>query len=232
MSRFIFILVFVFSFSVAFSQDYVDDDTSFYTPMFERDTNARVHVGVKVGTLVRGLVYQSNPDPQYSDSINSWSSENKMGFVFGLVMDARLSPHWNLESGFDIVVSKIEMSAYFQSTQIVGITNYTSFKIPAWFNYAPKVKSNRMFFGGGAIFSMDISRRTDKYNRLIQFNNVNLMLGLGFGYRMQLPSKSNLNFDVQLQYGLRNLVSDDDNFYNNAMNSINIWELIFCIWLN
>jgi hypothetical protein len=55
------------------------------------------------------------------------------------------------------------------------------------------------------------------------------MVGVGMGYRMRLPSLSNLNFELQLHYGLINMVADENNFYNQAVDKINLWEVSFYI---
>jgi len=232
MKRYFILILFISNFSLAFSQNDVETDTSFYTPMFDRDTNARVHMGVKVGSLIQGVMYKANQDPQYKDSISTWRSDNHVGFLFGLVVDTRLSPHWNLKSGFDIVVSKISLYTEEDSLSSIRSSNYSTIQIPAWFTYAPRIKANRFHFGGGIIWSADISKREVKFNRLVQLNTTNLILGLGMGYRVQLPSKVALNIDMQLRYGILNMVSKDDNFYNNAMDSINLWEFVLFVSLD
>lgn len=232
MNRYILIILIIFSSVKSYAQDYSDEDTSFYEPMFERDTLARLHIGVKVGALMQGVVFKANTAPLYADSINSWGSTNQIGFIFGIAFDIRLSPHWHMETGTDFAISSIKMSAQQNSGVIEERTNYSTVQIPFWINYAPKLKSRRMHIGGGAIVAADISKRVERYGRLIQLKPINLMVGLGVGYRMQLPTKSNLNFDLQVHYGLLNLVTDDDNFYNNAMDALNIWEVSFFVSLN
>jgi len=232
MIRYILLILIIFTSVLGFAQDYDDEDTSYYEPMFERDTLARVHVGMKAGTLMQGVILKTGSDPDFTDSIYSWNSEKRIGFLFGIAFDVRLSPHWNMATGMDFVISSIKMNINYDSSSFEENTNYSTLQIPAWFNYAPKLKPNRMHFGGGAIFAADISKRVERYGRLIQLKPINLMLGIGVGYRLQLPTKSNLNFDLQLHYGILNLVSDDNNFYNNGMDALNLWDITFTVSLN
>lgn len=217
---------------MTFAQEEIESDTNYYAPMFERDTTARLHVGVKVGTFFQGINYNENTNTLVADSFSNWSSDNHIGFLFGINMDIKLSPRLSLGTGLDIAISKISMKAKMGKSQLDGYTNYSTLQIPAWLIFSPKQKPNRFHYGGGAIFAADISKRDERYNRLIRLNTINLMLGLGFGYRIQLPTKSNLNFDLQLHYGILNLVSDEDNIYNNSLNSMYLWEIAFYVSMN
>ena len=232
MKRTLILLFLSFHFLIGFSQVIEEADTNFYTPMFDRDTNARVHVGVRLGAHMQGISFVLNDQFIYKDSISNWSSENQLGFSFGLLLNAKLTPHWNLESGINVLISQIKLYAEVDGERLERSTNYSTIQLPAWVNYAPKVKSNRMYFGGGAIFTADISKIEDKINRVVQLSPLNIMVGVGMGYRMQLPSKANVNFDLQLHYGLINMVSKDDNFYNNAMKQVNLWEVSFYVSIN
>lgn len=232
MNRYIFSLILIISCSTAFAQEELDLDTNYYSAMIERDTNARVHVGVKLGSFIQGINYYENPNTMASDSISNWNSNNHIGFLFGINMDIKLSPRLYLGTGFDIAISKISMKAQVGHTQVDTYTNYSTLQIPAWFNFSPKQKSNRLHYGAGAIMTTDISKYDERYNRLIRLKIVNLMLGFGFGYRVQLPSKANMNFDIQLHYGLFNLVSDEDNIYNYSLSSMYLWEVAFYISMN
>ncbi|RLD65239.1 MAG: hypothetical protein DRI84_07195 [Bacteroidetes bacterium] len=223
---YIFLLLLSFSFLGLHAQeDYEENDTSFFVPAFERDTNARVHVGAIVGLHLQGINYKVNQDPIFTDSISNWSSNNNIGFSFGIIVDTRLTAHLSLESGLHIMISKLQLNYRYKDKDYEPVTNYSTLQVPAWINYAPKIQNNRFHYGAGAIFTTDISRRDEKYNRNILLNEVNLLVGIGFGYRMRLPSLSNLNFDLQLHYGLLNLVADDENYYNQAVDNINIWDI-------
>jgi len=232
MNRYILLLILIMSSSMAFAQEELESDTSYYSPMFERDTTARMHVGVKVGTFLQGINYYENTNNLVADSFSNWSSDNHIGFLFGINMDIKLSPRLSLGTGLDIAISRISMKAKMGNSQLDDYTNYSTLQIPAWLNFSPKQKPNRLHFGGGAIFATDISKRDERYNRLIRLNSINLMLGLGVGYRIQLPTKSNLNFDLQLHYGILNLVSDEDNIYNNSLSSMYLWEIAFFVSMN
>jgi len=230
MQRYIIFILIVFSFFQLCAQEVIEEsDTSFYTPAFDRDTNARVHFGAIVGLHYQGINYVTNTDPLYTDSIYNWSSNNHIGFSFGIIVDTRLNPHFNFSTGIQVMISKLQLNYTYQNEDYEPTTNYSTLQVPLWLSYAPKIKTNRFFYSGGATFTTDISRRDERLNRTFLLNQFNLMVGVGMGYRMRLPSLSNLNFELQLHYGLINIVADEDNFYNQAVDQINPWEVSFYI---
>jgi hypothetical protein len=226
MLRYTFLILIVFSFSQLYAQEDIgENDTSLYTPAFDRDTNARVHFGAIVGLHYQGINYVTNSDPFYTDSIYNWSSNNHIGFSFGIIVDTRLNPHFNFSSGIHVMISKLQLNYTYQNQQYEPTTNYSTLQIPLWLSYGPKIKTNRFFYSGGAIFTTDISRRDERLNRIFLINQFNIMVGLGMGYRMRLPSLSNINYELQLHYGLLNMVANANNFYNQAVDQINLWEV-------
>ncbi|MCK5857355.1 MAG: PorT family protein [Bacteroidales bacterium] len=232
MIRYIIFTFFLFSVFGAFAQQTEELDTNYYSPMLERDTLRSTHVGMKVGGIVQGVKYKANASKEYTDSIGSWSSQNRLGFMFALILEIKLNPHWNMETGMSIVSSKIGIKAHHELETVDGTSNYSTLQIPVWINYSPKVAANRMYFGVGANFAVEISKRDERYNRLIRYNGTNMLVGVGMGYRFQLPSKANLDVGVQLHYGLLNMVDDVDNYYNDAMTSMNNWDVTFYIAIN
>jgi len=229
----VFIFLLSFSISTLKAQNDIEEaDSNFYVQAFERDTNARVHFGAIFGLHYQGINYSTNPDPMYSDSIYDWSSNNHIGFSFGIIIDTRLNPHWNLTSGLNVMIQKLQLNYTYQNQRYEPTTNYSTLQVPLWLSFAPKIKIKRFYYGGGLIFTTDISRHDEKINRNFLINQNNLIVGIGMGYRMRLPSLSNLNFDLQLHYGLINMVADEDTFYNNSVESIYPWEISFYISLD
>jgi len=223
-------LVFLFAFSQVQAQGYYDEsDTSEYIPAFERDTSSRVHAGAIGGLHYRGVVFKANSNPQYSDSVGNWNNDPQIGFSFGIIVNTRLNDHLDFVSGLNFMVSKLQMSFTRNGENIDQFTNYSTLQIPLWLNYAPKKKANRLYFGLGTILTTDVSRRDEKLNRTILFNGFNMLVGSGVGFRKRLPTYFNLNFELQVHYSLLNLVADEPNYYNQAMETLKIWDISFYI---
>jgi hypothetical protein len=231
MGRYILVFLLLTGFvSPVQAQDYYDEtDSSEYIPAFERDTTARVHAGAALGLHYRGITFSANPDPVFSDSIGNWSSSPQAGFSFGIVVDTRLSKHLNFVTGMNIMISKLQMSYTQSGVDFDQYTNYSTLQLPLWLNYSFSTRPDHFYLGFGGILTTDISRSDEKINRTIIFNNIGFLVGGGLGYRKRLPTYFNLNFDLQLHYSLLNLVADEANFYNEAMDIIKIWELSFYI---
>jgi hypothetical protein len=231
MRRYILVLLLLSVFIPAIqAQDYYEEtDTSEYIPAFERDTNARVHAGAIAGLHYRGITFKANSDPLYSDSIGNWSSTPQIGFSFGIVVDTRLTDRLNFVTGVNIMISKLQLGFSFNGSDYDQYTNYSTLQLPLWLNYSFSTKPDHFYFGLGGILTTDVSRSDEKINRTITFNNVGFLVGGGVGYRKRLPTYFNLNFDLQVHYSLLNLVADDPNFYNEAMDIIKIWEVSFYI---
>lgn len=228
----IFILITTCVLGLKAQEEVIDNDTNYYVSPFDRDTNARVHIGAILGIHYQGIDYQVNSEPIYADSVNNWSSDNHIGFSFGIIVDVKLNDHFNLESGVHVMISKLQLNFTSNATDYEPITNYSTLQIPAWINYAPKVTASRFFFGTGLTYTTDVSRRDEKYNRNILLSQSNLMAGVGVGYRMRLPSLSYVNFNLQFHYGLLNMVAKSDNYYNQAIDKINNWDISLYISMN
>ena len=227
---YIFLVFFLAVLKLQAQEDYIESDTSEYIPAFERDTNSRVHAGAIMGLHYRGLLYKENP--ALSDSIGNWSNTPHIGFSFGIVVDTRINQRLDFVSGFNIMISKLQMNYTFRGKDESFITSYSTLQLPLWLNYGLRKTPNRMYIGFGTILTTDISRRDEKLNRTITFNNFNMLIGAGIGYRKRLPTYFNLNFELQAHFSLINLIQNKDNFYNQVLNNMNIWEVSFYISLD
>ena len=224
---YILLALYLMTMSLQAQEDYIESDSSEYIPAFERDTNSRVHAGAIIGLHYRGLFYNENP--ALSDSIGNWSNTPHMGFSFGIAVNTRINQRLDFVSGFNIMISKLQMDYTFRRKDESFVTSYSTLQLPLWLNYGLQKIPNRMYAGFGAILTTDISRRDEKINRTITFNNFNMLIGAGIGYRKRLPTYFNLNFELQAHFSLINLIQDKDKFYNQVLDNMNIWEMSFYI---
>jgi len=191
------------------------------------------HFGFTLGMNSMNFVVYPVDQPNYNDTLLVIQPQSSMGFNIGIVANKRLTRYLDLrfvptlsfgERSIKYVVKTGfgDQLTYIKSVESTYIDfpftlKYKSKRLPGKWN------NSRVYVLGGVRYSLDLASQKDKKGTdekvVIKLNPNDLMGTMGVGFDFFLPYFK-FGIEIQMAYGVLNLMSKDDNIYNTNIDKL------------
>ncbi len=202
-----------------------------------RYDHKKIHFGFTMGINAMDFKINRIPDITNIDSLYILESQNQKGFNLGIVSNLRLSKRFDLRFLPRLVFSEriIEYSFRDGNRKIYMLTKpieSTFIDFPILIKYKSDRYNNfRTYLLGGVKYGMDIASQKDiddEGQKLVKLKRNDLGIEIGFGMDFYLEYFK-FSPQIKLNYGLLNLLSEDDTIYTKSLTSLTTksWLLSF-----
>ena len=209
-----------------FAQRYSSDGTPKNLQRY--DVNP-YHFGFTLGFNQMDFVVKKVSNYRSIDSLHVLESSPGSGFNIGIVSNLRLGMFWDL---------RFIPSLYFGQRQL----NYTYVKknktmtdvktiesnlldFPLLFKYkSARMTNTRVYVIGGLAYTLDLASLSKKKSAinevLVKLNRDDFTYQLGVGFDFYL-TYFKFSTELKMEFGTKNLIKKEDNFYNNPIDKLN-----------
>ena len=179
-----------------------------------------------IGFCTGGGIMQSliRPSDNPSGDISKLKGALTNFFAVGILFHKEIKKPFALESGIRFNISRISVSYEQNNTAFVDLVNYSTMSVPFDFIYKPGKRPSGMFLAAGLSLDIDISKKSDKNNRLFPLKPLTFSLGAALGYRLKTYA-SIPEFRLFVNYLPLNILNDNNTVYTEALQSIKHWRL-------
>lgn len=226
-------LILIISFIICFQKAFSQKELPLNNPIYD---NSPYHFGFTIGIsnnkfqikYGEAFIHQNNSNVIYDQILSKYEP----GFNVGIIMDLRISNNSNLRitPSFNFTDQKL----YFVKNNIENTypenTGISNFEIPVYIKYrSDRVNNGRAYLllGGNFMLDMTASEQLSQTQSL-EFYKTNYAFEIGFGVDMYFAF---FKFAPEIKYshGLKNMLTNQNNTYNNLVNSLSTRSILISL---
>jgi len=220
----------IISFLFIINYCYAQKDIPWNNPIYD---NQVYHFGFIMG--VSNTKFQI----EYGDLFTEQSdfeqilSKYQPGFNVGIIMDVKVGNNYNVRitPSFNFT----DQTLYFINNNIPTTypennTGISNFEIPIYLKYrSNRVNNGRAYILLGGNYMIDLSASEELFqSQKIEFHKKNYSLDIGFGVDIYF-GYFKFSPEIKYSYGLRNMLIDQENQYNEMINRLSTRGLLISL---
>ncbi|HEX5002460.1 MAG TPA: porin family protein [Bacteroidia bacterium] len=202
-------------------------------PNYDRQ---KIHFGFLLGINTTDFVIGRIPEFNMLDTLYSVESEPQTGFNLGIIVNFKLSEHFDLRFVPDLSFSQRNLNYSFHTPvknySIVKNVESTFLEFPLDLKFKSKrVNNYRVYVLAGAKYTIDMVSQAKVENKDKQFvklekKDYGYEIGLGFDFYLE---RFKFSPEIKMFHGLNNLLVDDSAIYSTSLKSLRSKIFVFSI---
>ena len=186
------------------------------------DTNYTHPIGFSAGG---GLMFSniSISGIVQKDTFSNLGTSPKGLFNIGILYNKNLSNRFSFQTGLMFNISKVSVSYSLNGNDAEEISNYSTAAVPLYLLWNPNGNKSGIFLTAGAAANLDISKKSDKNNRLFPMRTFSVSFGGALGYRIKTYA-SVIETRLFFKTFPFNILKNDDSIYSNALENMKLWS--------
>ncbi len=186
--------------------------------------NQIYHFGFTIGVSNTKFQISYGDDFMTQNDFDQLLSKHSPGFNVGIIMDLKIGQNTNLRltPSFNFTDQKLYfITNNFQTILPENNTGVSNFELPLYLKYrSDRINNGRAYILLGGNFMLDMSATESLFqSQEIEFYKKNYSIDIGFGIDIYFAFFK-LSPEIKYSYGIRNMLKDQNNEYNNLINSL------------
>ena len=187
------------------------------------------HFGFSLGFNQMNFVVTKIPNYRSIDSLHVLESKPLSGFNIGIVSNLRLGTFWDLRFIPSLYFGQREL-IYTYVKKNKTVTDIKSIEsnlldFPLLFKYkSARMTNTRVYVIGGLAYTLDLASLSKKKSSfdeiLVKLNRDDYTYQIGIGFDFYL-TYFKFSTELKMEFGTKNLIKKEDNFYNNPIDKLN-----------
>lgn len=199
----------------------------------------KIHFGFTIGINELDFDIKKNINTLINDTLLSIEGKSQKGFNLGIVSNFRIGKYSDLRFIPTLVFGERQLNYIYKDS--VGANSIgeetkriesTLIDFPIYIKYKSARYNNfRTYVLAGLKYSLDVASKdkvNDRKNELVKLKENDLLAEIGFGLDFYLEYFK-FSPQIKIAYGILNIVTDNENKYNDPISRLNTngWMLSF-----
>ena len=195
--------------------------------------NQIYHFGFTIGVSNTKFQIKYGDNFITQNNFDQLLSKHSPGFNVGIIMDLKISQNTNLRltPSFNFTDQKLYfITNNFQTILPENNTGVSNFELPLYLKYrSDRINNGRAYILLGGNFIIDMSSTESlSQSQEIEFYKTNYSIDIGFGIDIYFAFFK-LSPEIKYSYGMKNMLKEQNNDYNNFINSLTTRALLISL---